>query len=1056
MYSFEGEFREKPKQNLGGNNSKLKRDEFIQKAAEERRQREDNRKRIRSATIIQSTFRRHIVRKRLFEQMRKDFDERFTKVNEKELDVIQVSQLLRNLLIFYRIGIDDSRLSSFGQLLITKKDTVLECLVKDVKQWLHRIKKLLHLNMRQLSNLKSTNLSIPLRLLEIYTTSNTYSSFSDGEKVMLSIWSYLVQNGYFVDTRKILDSKVPAPYEETLRPPTPLAASILDLILRPLQLNMKVDSNVVLKFFTDFLSPPLSLQIRYYILPTISKNVPLSLNASTILNSLASINLNNSMNVTQLKLTPSLWLFYSFMKIMSPQLFKLPLTDKVKYVIFLKEMSFTLPENSHQSAIDEEEEESDEMITDEADEIAQIISQLMEMINDTSHVNLLVSVLEEDNSNVVLLSLTHLCHSMTSSHHLAVYNYRLLYTLSFKSMFLRKLWNYITTVTTRSVFGTPTPLLKILSRGQPLAAVDWHKILPQLTLFCLLFSYLLPTLDDVEFYESAKAELSKYSPMPFTLQELQGMTLILKDVCIGLVELAYHDTKLAFIDDYKDVVNNANNHGSGGTVKHWLKLFKTSVYLLRQLYRRDSRKTFCPPNHWISKQVVICVERPTNFRVGNRQRQRYQQFVGLRHLTREELEEEGPPLSTTEIRNVTILQEIPFVVPFHDRVKILQALMFRDKEHTIGNLHHFQVPGSSIAVQIRRSYIYEDAFDKLSLENEPDLKRPIRVQLVNAAGLDEAGIDGGGIFREFLNELLKTAFDPNRGFFKSSDDSLLYPNATAHIIVENYEKHYFFMGRMLGKALYENMLVELPFSTFFLAKILAKHSASDIDIHHLASLDPLMYKNLVYLKNYEGDVSELGLDFTVMISDFGTNKVVELKPGGSKIPVTAQNRIEYIHLVADYRLNKQIRTQCLAFKQGLANVIDLDWIRMFDPRELQTLISGAQTPIDIEDLKKHTNYSGGYSAEHKTIVAFWNIVTQFQEQQKRCLLKFVTSCSRPPLLGFKDLHPPFCIQCAGREHRLPTASTCMNLLKLPEYSDVDTLKQKLLYAVESGVGFELS
>lgn len=127
-----------------------------------------------------------------------------------------------------------------------------------------------------------------------------------------------------------------------------------------------------------------------------------------------------------------------------------------------------------------------------------------------------------------------------------------------------------------------------------------------------------------------------------------------------------------------------------------------------------------------------------------------------------------------------------------------------------------------------------------------------------------AGIDGGGIFREFLSELLKTAFDPNRGFFSSTHDRLLYPNPAANMIVNDYQAHYYFIGRLLGKALYENMLVELPFATFFLAKLLATGSTSDVDIHHLTSLDPLMYKNLVFLKNYDGDVADLGLDFTGM------------------------------------------------------------------------------------------------------------------------------------------------------------------------------------------------
>ena len=75
----------------------------------------------------------------------------------------------------------------------------------------------------------------------------------------------------------------------------------------------------------------------------------------------------------------------------------------------------------------------------------------------------------------------------------------------------------------------------------------------------------------------------------------------------------------------------------------------------------------------------------------------------------------------------------------------------------------------------------------------------MRVQLVNAAGLDEAGIDGGGIFREFLNELLKTGFDPNRGFFSQTTDRLLYPNPQASVLTEDFTKHYYFLGRMLGK-----------------------------------------------------------------------------------------------------------------------------------------------------------------------------------------------------------------------------------------------------------------
>lgn len=83
---------------------------------------------------------------------------------------------------------------------------------------------------------------------------------------------------------------------------------------------------------------------------------------------------------------------------------------------------------------------------------------------------------------------------------------------------------------------------------------------------------------------------------------------------------------------------------------------------------------------------------------------------------------------------------------------------------------------------------------------EPDLKKRIRVHLLNAHGLDEAGIDGGGIFREFLNELLKSGFNPNQGFFKTTNDSLLYPSPAAEMLVgDSFTRHYYFLGRLLGK-----------------------------------------------------------------------------------------------------------------------------------------------------------------------------------------------------------------------------------------------------------------
>jgi ubiquitin-protein ligase E3 B len=85
-------------------------------------------------------------------------------------------------------------------------------------------------------------------------------------------------------------------------------------------------------------------------------------------------------------------------------------------------------------------------------------------------------------------------------------------------------------------------------------------------------------------------------------------------------------------------------------------------------------------------------------------------------------------------------------------------------------------------------------------------------------------------------------------------------------------------------------------------------------------------------------------------------------------------------------------------------------------------------------------------------------------------------------MGFSSLNPPFTIRCVETEEeegtiydaslkgffktimnisgtdtdRLPTSSTCFNLLKLPNYAKKSTLKDKLKYAIRSNAGFELS
>ncbi|KAF2366386.1 HECT domain [Trinorchestia longiramus] len=767
----------------------------------------------------------------------------------------------------------------------------------------------------------------------------------------------------------------------------------------------------------------------------------------------------------------------------------------------LPSSSDRLPEEQQQ---EEEEETESEEESDEEDEemtgrrtgdkviesppthLIEVGEWCLSHINSPEYVSWVLDEVEAAKMDrEVLTEFCGLTHTLLTAPCLSLFQCRLLYGVAGRHRMQRAMWALLTSlypswVTAptlahdKSGRGTRR-LLDTVSRGAPLDPGDRDTLVPVLASFSTALLAVLATLHDSElvispedafenmFQPEGQAPLqSSGSPgknsgsFAFSVRELVTISATLRDVCVGLAELAHPDTRASTLTDvsYKPT---------------WDHCFKCCVDVVRHLHLRDTRRQFCPAQHWLTNRVSLPdIPHTASYRslLGARASRR-RAFMPTRWRTRAQLLAESvgktsSQLSVYEKVRATLLQELPFVFSFTDRAEVFLRLVQEDRntaqEHSAFNV------GPYISLRVRRTHIYEDSFDKLSPENESNMRLSLRVQLLNPAGAVEAGVDGGGLFREFLSELLKSSFDPNRGFFLLTRENTLYPNPTAHLLHEDFQAHYYFIGRMLGKALYEKLLVEIPLAGFFLSKLLSRKGFS-IEFHHLDSLDPELCRNLLYLKTYQGDYSELGLDFTILVSELGHNRVVELVPDGANVQVTADNKIEYIYRMADFKLNKQIAKQCYAFRKGLHDVVSAEWLQLFDWRELQTMISGSATPVDIADLKKNANYSGDYNAKHKTIKLFWQlrgnqilkqVVEQFDEQQRRQLLKFVTSCSRPPLLGFKDLHPPFCIQPSGSDQRLPSAATCMNLLKLPEYRDPITLKEKLLYSITSNAGFELS
>ncbi|CAG4977925.1 unnamed protein product [Parnassius apollo] len=1079
MYSFEGDFRRKPQQNLAGASAQRKtdRDSLILQSQQQRQKREEHRRRLNSTIKIQAYVRSYLTRKHCKQNTREQFDNIFPRANAD--NQILVSSLVAKILFFYDDQKDFNRLVSISQLLLKQWQKVFQSGGSSIQ-----IRRLLALHLRLLKDGSEVPMAVPLRMLEVFTSmQSAVSSMSYEEAVNIigGTFLYLIKRGYFKDLRNLMCQRTPPLYGTSPNPPTPLCGALLDLIQRPINLTMQVNTSeyedtVMTEFTSAFLCNPYPEPVEMYILPALTHDPNRTFPFPALLRCM-----QDESKFASGKLSSDSWLLYSVLtlepsgfanEIRKSENTRLPSNPIVlEYLKVLarltenvcnKQITYEYEDSlcSQETAADKDDDSDSEVEPNPTSVREQtLLTKCIEMLNEPDRCVMMTcsQIGENDLSDEFLECISKICHNLLLSHKMALHKYRLLYTLAFKPTFVRGVWRWLSGLSQASACGgAGTPLLALLARGVPGAALD--RLLAPLALFCALFTLLIGTLHDTEFFRDTGDDdsfsLSVGGATPgarthaFEFSELGGLCRALRALCLGLLELAVPDCRPA-----RTHYAHAH-HTQPANAPAWTHLFKVMTQLLRALYARDERLQFSAGAGagaaWAGEHDDDAAEVAALVAYA---RARSRHNAPLVDAARAASTEEGPPLTIKELRMLTILKEIPFVMSFSTRVLILQALLLREKSAHLYELSNFN-EGPTININVRRTHLYEDAFEKLSPDNEPNLKLTMRVQFINQVGADEAGVDGGGVFREFLSELLKSAFDPNRGLFRLTKDNMLYPNPGVHLLYDDFPMHYYFVGRMLGKALYESLLVELPLAEFFLSKLCSSREA---DVHALASLDPALYRGLLLLRAHRRqDVPDLGLDFTLLSDELGEQKIEELKPGGANIPVTAENRIEYIHLVADYKLNRQIRSQCNAFKRGLTSVVNAEWLRMFSCRELQLLISGAEVPIDLEDLKRNTHYAGGFSPTHPTVQCFWKVVENFTDDQRRQLLKFVTSCSRPPLLGFKDLIPSFCIQSAGSTDRLPTSSTCMNLLKLPEFPSEEVLAEKLLYAIQAGAGFELS
>uniref|UniRef100_A0A7M4EYE5 Ubiquitin-protein ligase E3A n=1 Tax=Crocodylus porosus TaxID=8502 RepID=A0A7M4EYE5_CROPO len=382
-----------------------------------------------------------------------------------------------------------------------------------------------------------------------------------------------------------------------------------------------------------------------------------------------------------------------------------------------------------------------------------------------------------------------------------------------------------------------------------------------------------------------------------------------------------------------------------------------------------------------------------------------------------------------------------------------------------------------LRLKVRRDHIIDDALVRLemiAMENPADLKKQLYVEFEG-----EQGVDEGGVSKEFFQLVVEEIFNPDIGMFTYDESTKLFWFNPSSFETEG---QFTLIGIVLGLAIYNNCILDVHFPMVVYRKLMGKKGTfRDLaDSHpniHLARgrslisergvqilwgiityntihFSQVLYQSLRDLLEYEGSVEDdMMITFQISHTDlFGNPMMHDLKENGDKIPITNENRKEFVNLYADYILNKSVEKQFKAFRRGFHMVTNESPLKyLFRPEEIELLICGSRN-LDFQALEETTEYDGGYTRDSLIIREFWEIVHSFTDEQKRLFLQFTTGTDRAPVGGLGKLKMIIAKNGPDTE-RLPTSHTCFNVLLLPEYSSKEKLKERLLKAITYAKGF---
>ena len=346
-------------------------------------------------------------------------------------------------------------------------------------------------------------------------------------------------------------------------------------------------------------------------------------------------------------------------------------------------------------------------------------------------------------------------------------------------------------------------------------------------------------------------------------------------------------------------------------------------------------------------------------------------------------------------------------------------------------------------MEINRNDLLKESIEKIDKVN---LYKELKI---NFPG--EEGLDAGGLFREWFTICFKALEGEQLKLLIVSDSNEFSYNINPLLKHSKENLQYFnFIGKLIGKALFDNITINICFNKLIYKMILQE----DIALEDLLFIDNPLYTSLHNLKELEESgtsLEDIGIYYSVDMEDVNKQKhSFNLVDNGINKPVTdvkdfINKRIFFIKGLYEPFIKK--------IRDGLFSIIKKDILQKFTSDELELIING-RPYIDVDDWYLNTVYKEPYNSKHPVIKWFWEIIFDLSQKELSNLLMFSTGTSRVPFGGFAALESnrgnlsKFTIERSDYnfgEKNFIKAHTCFNRLDIPEFDTKEEMEEAVKF-----------